>query len=326
MCAYYVSRDPIILQKPMYSNPTMPDRGNENYRANTGASPKYETAPKYKPAPKQGHHNKQNKSANLGILKVANDGRHNNKKRYDNHDNQNRDRCARVGIIRIANDSRTSFQRKHDNYDNHNHNQNRYAHVGMMRAANDERYENQKRYDNYDKYDNYNRFDNHESYNRYDHPNRYGNQGRRDNYNRFDKQVGRQDDVQSRFRDKSRTNEPEPRTQRQHHEDPVAAHMWRVVCDSMLGGLSSKLRMCGVDCVHVLFDQGGDDSARLAMRENRILLTRNKNYERVREKSALLMYVFVIAERTVVTLILLYIAVQAVSTTRELLQDNGRHT
>ncbi|XP_029163775.1 exonuclease mut-7 homolog [Nylanderia fulva] len=266
-------------KKPMYSNPTMPDRGNENYRANTGALPKYETAPKYKPAPKQGYHNKQNKSTNVGILKVANDGRHNNQKRYDNHDNQNRDRYARVGVIRITNDNpRSGNQRRYDDYDNYNHT--RYAHVGMTRATNDERYENPKRYDNYE-----NRFDNYENHNRYDQPNRYGNQSRRDNYNynKYDKQVDRREDVQSRFRDKFGMNEPEPRVQRRHHEDPVAAHTWRVVCDSMLGGLSSKLRMCGVDCVHVLFDQGGDDSARLAMRENRILLTRNKNYERFKQ-------------------------------------------
>lgn len=233
---------------------------------------------------KQGYHNKQNKSAHLGILRIANDERHDNQKRYDN---QNRDRCARVGIIQIANDTRTDNQRKYDNYNNHN--QNRYAHVGMMRGANGGRYENQKRYN----HENYNKSDNYKNHNRYDHPNRYSNQSKRDYYNRYDKQIGRREDVQDRFLDNfEKMNRPESRIQRQHQEDPVIAHTWRVVCDSMLGGLSSKLRMCGVDCVHVLFDQGGDDSTRLAMHENRILLTRNKNYERVRPA----LYVFIIVE------------------------------
>lgn len=273
----------------MYSNPTTCDKGSENYRANAGASPKYETT-KYKPAVKQGYHNnKQNKFAHVGILKTTNDGRHDNQKRYDNHDNQNRDRCARLGIIRVANDAKTDNQRRYENGDNHN--QNRYTYVGM-RGADGGRYENQKKYDNYE---NYNRFDNH-NHNRYDHPNRYGNQSRRDNHNRYDKQIGRREDVQGRFMDKiGKMNRSEPKVQRQHQEDSVAAHTWRVVCDSMLGGLSSKLRMCGVDCVHVLFDQGGDDSAKLAMRENRILLTRNKNYERVRFYFYTL-YPFVIVE------------------------------
>lgn len=147
-----------------------------------------------------------------------------------------------------------------------------------MRGANGGRRENQKRHDNFHEAD-------HENYNRYEHPNRHGNQSRRD-YNRYDKQLGRREDVQERFFDKfEKMNRSESSIQsrvQQYQGNPVAAHKWRVVCDSMLGGLSSKLRMCGVDCVHVLFDQGGDDSARLAMRENRILLTRNKNFERVR--------------------------------------------
>ncbi|XP_029675764.1 exonuclease mut-7 homolog isoform X2 [Formica exsecta] len=269
----------VTYKKPIHSNPTTSDRDNENYRVNAGASPKYETAPNYKSMVKQGYHNKQNKSAHLGILRIANDERHDNQKRYDNHDrDQNRDRLARVGIIQIANDTRTDNQRKYDNYNNHN--QNRYAHVGMMRGTNGGRYENQKRHN----HENYNRFDNYENHNRYDHPNRYSNQSKRDHYNRYDKQIGRREDVQDRFLDNfEKMNRPESRVQRQHQGDPVIAHTWRVVCDSMLGGLSSKLRMCGVDCVHVLFDQGGDDSARLAMRENRILLTRNKNYERFKQ-------------------------------------------
>ncbi|KAL6435567.1 hypothetical protein ACFW04_005491 [Cataglyphis niger] len=266
-------------KKAIYSNPATSDRDNENYRANAGASPKYETASKYKSMGKQGYHNKQNKSPHLGILRIANDGRHDNQKRYDNRDNQNRDRCARVGIIQIANDTRSDNQRKYDNYNNHN--QIRYGHIGMMRGTNGARYENEKRHDNHE---NYNRFDNYENHNRYDHPNRYGNQSRRNNSNKYDKQIDRRKDVQNRFLDKfEKMNRSESRVQLQHQGDPVIAHTWRVVCDSMLGGLCSKLRMCGVDCIHVLFDQGGDDSAKLAMRENRILLTRNKNYERFKQ-------------------------------------------
>lgn len=59
----------------------------------------------------------------------------------------------------------------------------------------------------------------------------------------------------------------------QNHSGPIPAHTWRAVCDSMLGGLASKLRMCGCDCLYVLFDKGGEQSARLAVHENRILLT-----------------------------------------------------
>lgn len=61
----------------------------------------------------------------------------------------------------------------------------------------------------------------------------------------------------------------------------IPAHQWRVVCDSMLGGLTNKLRMCGCDCAHFTFDQEGERSAQLAMREKRVLLTRNKGYLRV---------------------------------------------
>jgi len=126
---------------------------------------------------------------------------------------------------------------------------------------------NQKRYDNYNhKYD----------------IQRHGNQSKRDNYSKYDKR-DRWEDIQGKRNILSRQNNvSRPESIQRRNWDPIPAHTWRVVCDSMLGGLSSKLRMCGIDCIHVLFDQGGDDSARLAMRENRILLTRNKNYERVR--------------------------------------------
>lgn len=72
----------------------------------------------------------------------------------------------------------------------------------------------------------------------------------------------------------NRVENPQPLFKRQL----VPAHEWRVVCDSMLGGLMGKLRLCGCDCIHVVVDQGGDYSAKLAMRENRVLLTRNKGY------------------------------------------------
>lgn len=62
-------------------------------------------------------------------------------------------------------------------------------------------------------------------------------------------------------------------------QNPIAAHKWRVVCDSMLGGLVKKLRMCGCDCLYDVFDKGGKETAALAMKENRILLTqRRKQY------------------------------------------------
>lgn len=61
-----------------------------------------------------------------------------------------------------------------------------------------------------------------------------------------------------------------------------AVHKFRVVCDSLLGGLSNKLRICGCDCVHVAFDQDGERAAKQALNENRILLTRNKGYLKVK--------------------------------------------
>ncbi|XP_018304800.1 exonuclease mut-7 homolog isoform X2 [Mycetomoellerius zeteki] len=192
-------------KKYMYSNPTIPNKDNENYRMNVvGTSPKYGI--EYKSTFKHGY-NKQNQSRSV-----------------------------------------------------------------YRESTSDNRYDNQKRYDNYD------------NHNKYDPQSRRGgNQGRHDNYNRYDKQ-DRWEDIQGRRNTPNRqnnTNKLEPIQRR--NCDSIPAHTWRVVCDSMLGGLSSKLRMCGIDCIHVLFDQGGDDSARLAMRENRILLTRNKNYEKFKQ-------------------------------------------
>ncbi|XP_076676382.1 exonuclease mut-7 homolog [Andrena cerasifolii] len=65
----------------------------------------------------------------------------------------------------------------------------------------------------------------------------------------------------------------------------IPAHKWRVVCDSMLGALVNKLRMCGCDCVHTVFDQGGSRCIKLAIQENRILLTGNKEYLKVAQFS-----------------------------------------
>ncbi|XP_046587355.1 exonuclease mut-7 homolog isoform X1 [Neodiprion lecontei] len=59
-----------------------------------------------------------------------------------------------------------------------------------------------------------------------------------------------------------------------------AAHEWRVVCDSMLGGLARQLRMCGCDCIYVEFDRRGDQSAKIAMQQKRVFLTRGSAYNR----------------------------------------------
>jgi len=262
----------------------MPNRSNENYHAITEGLSKCGTTPKHKLTSKSNGYqwNKQNNQervGNIGLLTVVNDGRRDNQRRHENyrkHDNHyNQDRYARPGTLynkkyERPNNARCD-QRRYDNHDYNN--QDRYMRGGALQVDeryekhNNERYENQKRHDNY---------------NRYDNQNKYGNQNKRDNYNRYDKQY-KQEDAQNKRDTQSRMKEQNDASglaaSRQYL---IPAHTWRVVCDSMLGGLSSKLRMCGVDCVHVLFDQGGDDSAQLAMRENRILLTRNKNYEKVR--------------------------------------------
>lgn len=271
----------------------MLNKDNENYRMNIGTSPKYGNV--HRPMVKHGYHNRQDNQSRSVHRELTNnsrhnqnnqkkydnysddsyDGKHNDQRRYyDNHNNHNRDKTARIGVLRVVNDGKHD-QRKYDNYDHRN--QNRYANAGMNQTVNDGRYDNQRRYDNY------------ENHNRPDIQNRRGNQSRRDNYNRYDKQ-DREDNQFKRSIQRQNNASRSEFVQRQNF-DPIPAHTWRVVCDSMLGGLSSKLRMCGINCIHVLFDQGGDDSARLAMRENRILLTRNKSYERVR--SVLYMYITV---------------------------------
>ncbi|XP_043463266.1 exonuclease mut-7 homolog [Leptopilina heterotoma] len=61
---------------------------------------------------------------------------------------------------------------------------------------------------------------------------------------------------------------------------PTVAHQWRAVCDSMLGALARQLRMCGCNCVYIEHDRGGDQSIKVALSENRVLLTRNSCYEK----------------------------------------------
>lgn len=291
----------------MYSN----NKSNENYGANLGASPKniaFKNGFTFKQGNKKKQSNNNPRYANIGILEV-NDARQTHQRRYNDNDN-NPDR-PHLGIIQAVRDE------KHKQY-----NQNRHAHIGTInsgRPTNSRRYDGHK-YDNYDskRYNNYDRYNNYEGYKhnnydgirhnnyddrRYDNRNRRGNQTRCDNYTRYEKREDRREDfqngrdvrnydkrehfqngraVESKMRQKKEVHTSKLQSVSRNHEFSVAAHTWRVVCDSMLGGLSSKLRMCGVDCAHVLFDQGGDDSAKLAMRENRILLTRNKNYERVK--------------------------------------------
>ncbi|EZA46919.1 hypothetical protein DMN91_004839 [Ooceraea biroi] len=243
-------------KKPLYSNPTTPNRANESYRVNANASAKYEAAPRQRPAQKYGYYGSKER-------------------------NQNQAKVGSIGIIDIVSDGRQDNQRRYDNHNNYNQSS---THCGSSKATNDRKY-NQRRYQ-----------DNQDNYNRYDNQNKYGNKNRRENHYKYDKQ-GRWEDGQNRRDSQNRQDDApnrrdfqgrqngmnRPLSVQRNLENPVVAHTWRVVCDSMLGGLSSKLRMCGVDCVHVLFDQGGDDSAKLAMRENRVLLTRNKNYEKFRQ-------------------------------------------
>ncbi|XP_076171130.1 exonuclease mut-7 homolog isoform X2 [Ptiloglossa arizonensis] len=65
---------------------------------------------------------------------------------------------------------------------------------------------------------------------------------------------------------------------RMFNQKQIQAHKWRVVCDSMLGRLTSKLRICGCDCIHIASDQYGERSVRIAKKENRVFLTRRKEY------------------------------------------------
>jgi len=53
----------------------------------------------------------------------------------------------------------------------------------------------------------------------------------------------------------------------------------RVVCDTMLQGLGRQLRLCGVDVSILDSGQPHDDAARIAMEEDRIILTCGKTVE-----------------------------------------------
>lgn len=254
----------------------MPDKDNGSYYMNTvfTVSPKQEAAAKCGSVPKYRY--PQNKQKNQN--------KYDNHKRYDN-------------------------QRKYDDYDTHD-NYNRHDNPNGLDSYN--RQDNPNRHDNYNRYENrrYNNYNKHDNHNRYNNQNRFGNQNRHDNYNRRDnysqnrpendRQYRRGNDSQTKrensgqgrqksdsqnrrdTQDRQQGNTSRSQSVQQLDKNLIIAHTWRVVCDSMLGGLSSRLRMCGVDCKHVLFDQGGKESATLAMTEYRFLLTRHKNYTKVR--------------------------------------------
>jgi len=184
--------------------------------------------------------------------------------------NQNQKKDANLGIIKIVNNGRQDDQKRYSDHNNSNQNSNQNSYYDVTA---DRKY-NQRRYNNQDKYGKKNRWENRNTHDKQD--------TREDFQNRRDFQ-NKQSDIRNRRDFQSRQGDMNKLLSIQrNHENPTGAHKWRVVCDSMLGGLSSRLRMCGVDCVHVLFDQGGEDSAKLARHENRVLLTRNKNYEKVR--------------------------------------------
>lgn len=269
---------------------------------NTGTVPKYDGMANHGSIPKHGYsQNNQNK--------------YDNRKRYNNQKKYNYNK-----------------QDSYNKYDSYNkpesYNGNTYS-----------KHDNYNKYNNYNKNDNYNKRDNQnkqtQHQNRYDSQNRYESQTKRDNHNRYDSQdrhdtrsrqdiQDRQDfqsnrDIQSRMRNiqsKSRSQSV------QLHHDPIIAHTWRVVCDSMLGGLSNRLRMCGVDCVHVLFDEGGNESATLAMVEHRFLLTRHRNYQKVSYK----LYHYSSCYNFILTIITITHLVREICTIGEMLQGNGGYT
>lgn len=63
--------------------------------------------------------------------------------------------------------------------------------------------------------------------------------------------------------------------------NPIRAHGWKVVCDSMLGGVSKSLRMCGVDSIYVEGDVGGERCGEIAENESRVMLTQGFGSMRV---------------------------------------------
>lgn len=62
---------------------------------------------------------------------------------------------------------------------------------------------------------------------------------------------------------------------------PQQAQDFKVVCDSMLGGLAKNLRKCNCDVEYMEFDTTGDKSASLAIQNKRILLTKGTHYKNV---------------------------------------------
>lgn len=88
-----------------------------------------------------------------------------------------------------------------------------------------------------------------------------------------------------------------PQNERRIDPMQVPAHKWRVVCDSMIGGLLNKLRMCGCDCIVTGFDKNIERFAQIAVTDNRVLLTRNKNYLQLSKYLQPNKYYFVIADR-----------------------------
>jgi hypothetical protein len=186
--------------------------------------------------------------------------------------NQNQKRDKNLGIIRIVNNGRQDDQKRYN--DHYNSNQNSHCDVTTDRKYNQRRYNNQNKCSKKNRGENRNTHDKQDT--REDFQNRRDFQNKQSDIpNRGDFQT-RQDDMNKLLSIQQKTNK------KTNDKKPIMAHQWRVVCDSMLGGLSSRLRMCGVDCVHVLFDQSGEDSVKLAKHENRVLLTREENYEKVR--------------------------------------------
>ncbi|XP_046996046.1 exonuclease mut-7 homolog [Schistocerca americana] len=62
--------------------------------------------------------------------------------------------------------------------------------------------------------------------------------------------------------------------------EPVPARSLRIVCDMMVAGLGLQLRMCGIDTVILKAGQNYDQCVRIAMNEDRMVITRGKNIYR----------------------------------------------
>ncbi|EFN78697.1 Probable exonuclease mut-7-like protein [Harpegnathos saltator] len=272
-------------KKPAHLNLATDNRGNENYPMNTGAVPKYDGMTNHGSIPKHG-------------FSQNNQHRHDNRKKYDKqkkynynkHDSYNKYDNYNKPDSYNGNNNHSKYE-NHNRYNNYNKNDNCNKRENQNKQTHSQnRYDNQSRYDDQSRYDNQNKRDNH---NRYDNQDRRDIQNRQDTRNRQDlqskKNTRSRQDIQGKQDFQNKRDIPirqigvlqcsKPQSAKMYR-DPIAAHTWRVVCDTMLGGLSSRLRMCGVDCVHVLFDEGGNESANLAMVEHRFLLTRHRNYQK----------------------------------------------